>query len=105
LEQEALFRQQCREEGCPQEELELEEVIQREQGDEKASPEFRTAVIEAGRFLADWGEVREEFEGRGIPIEKAWLAHVANRLKVARSLDPELQVELHALCRLQSVEQ
>jgi hypothetical protein len=94
VEQEALFRQQCKGEGCPQEGLELEEVIQRVQGDEKASPKLRAVVIEAGRFLADWGEVREEFEGRGIPIEKAWLAHIANRPEAARSIDPELRVEL-----------
>jgi hypothetical protein len=93
LEQEALFRQQCGEEGCPQKEMVLEEVIQRVQEDEKVSPDLRAAVIEAGRFLADWGEVREEFEERGIPIDRAWLAHVVNNPEAARSLDPELRVE------------
>jgi hypothetical protein len=50
--------------------------------------------VEISQFLADWGEVQEEFEEGGIPIEKAWFAHIANNPRAAHNLDPELRGEL-----------
>lgn len=94
LKQETLVRQRCVEEGCPQEELVLEEVVERVQEDKAASPELRATVVEVSQLLADWGEVQKESEEGGIPIKKAWFAHIANNPRVAYNLNPELRVEL-----------